>query len=276
MKIFISTIIFLPLLSSCFVMSSGSVGSGPLLNINDRPVGVSTGAARAITVMGLGGFHRDQLLQDAKSAMFQNYRLQEQQYYANITSNINTKFVLGGIVVVRRAVVSAEIMSQAATKEQTNVQGNLSTQSSSLSVNTNASRPIEPGLQKMSLRGANRDSFFVCESDTFFVGDVVYGNIGKNEAEYVHLQILQVEGKRVRLRYLDQIRTDEKLRYAYYRFFSASRSYNGFSSGEKVVVNSLLTGRHEGIVLGLNLKYALVKFHDMTDYYPLGRLEHLK
>lgn len=251
-KLIFFSLIVIFCFSSCLVTTNGMAGSGPLLDVKDRPVAVAMGSSRAFSVIGFGGFRRDILIQEAKSYMFANRPLKEKEYYSNITTQINSKYILGGVVVIRRVVVSAEVMSQDPPEKS-------------------ALTKVQQSPDPVAV------TWFKTDGDTFHVGETIYANIGSTESEFFRLKVVAVNGNKATVKFLDWVKEDRNIRVSEYRFFGETRSLGGYLHNDKVLVTSLSTGsRKEGTVLGANSRYVLVATKGEVDYYPVARLEHMK
>lgn len=235
--------------SACFVQSSGNVSSGPLLNVKDKYVAVAVGESKAFSVFGIGGFKKDGLVLEAKMKMFMNRPLGEKEYYANISAGLNTKFILG-FIVIRKVMVSADVLSQDENASLDKVAGN--------------------PLAKIGAR-----DFFISKEDTFRLGEIVYGNFGTSETNFYKTEIMAINGNKMSLRYIDLPKPNVTVRNDWYRFFSASKTLHGFKCDDNVNVKSMEVKdfKKNGIVLGVSKKYVLVLTELGMDYYIPERLE---
>jgi hypothetical protein len=233
-----------------------NVSSGPLLSIEDKNTGAVTGESRAVTVLGFGGFNRDGLVLEAKKDMIIKKPLKEKEYYANMTVTMNTKSIFGFLVVIRKVIVSADVMTQDTAYRKPDV----------LKI------PRNP-----TVTSAGNAKFFIIEPDTFRVGEKVYGNIGFKENEYFNLEVVSVNGKRATFGYVDQEKPYVTVKPAFYRFFSTTKSLSGFKHKDQVFLNSVASSKRlGGVVLGVTHKYVLILTGEGVDYYPPSRLEMVK
>jgi hypothetical protein len=72
-------LLFPLLMSSCLVINTGSVSSGPLLSVNDKYVDVATGECKSFTVLWIGGMHKKRMILQAKSRLVPKKTSQERR-----------------------------------------------------------------------------------------------------------------------------------------------------------------------------------------------------
>lgn len=102
--------LFATLLSSCVVIHSGNVSSGPLLNVKDQYVDIVVGEAKSVFIIGLGNLEQDHLVLDAKKDLFSKLHLRKNEYYSNFTTDISKKYIFGPFIQIIKATVSADIL----------------------------------------------------------------------------------------------------------------------------------------------------------------------
>jgi hypothetical protein len=167
------------ILSSCFVINSGGVSSGPLLSPDDRYIEIAEGRASSVNILGFGQFRYNDQVADARRKMFQSRPLQRGEYYANFTSDISRILFFGGLVVQTKIIVTADVLESADRKYRTDD----TTMLARISFN---------------FTGDNR---FIYKHDTLKIGDTVYYRKNSAISKY---RITRISNESLSLRNAEQ------------------------------------------------------------------------
>ena len=233
------------LMSSCLVFNSGNVGSGPLLNVNDKYVDIAMGESQSITALFFAWEYSNKMLLDAKMDLFKNRPLRKGEYYSNFSCDISKKVILG-IVYITRVTVSAEVLktSEPNAKPRDEM----------------VMKPTDPAFNNFIglLHPAN---YFVNKIDTFVLGEKVYYR-AKNQ--FRSFLITAINGNEVSLKYCYgnggtiQAPADKIL-------YSTKKSLNGYSVGERVALNQHSFGSKMVTIVAISDQRVLVQ--DKTGFF---------
>jgi len=232
-------ILLLPsILTSCIVLNSGNVSSGPLLDVKDKYRETARGEAHSILYLMLLGPQKNDLLLKAKRNMYQNRPLQAGEYYANFTGDLSKTIYLFGLIVVTKAIVSAEVIQSTSNSAQDEQ-------------NKDSSH-----FFKVSLNISSKGDF-VYKTDTFRLGEKVYYKEGR--AEFQQYTIRAIKANKVELAREDNTRV--LFVSLFEELFSRDKSLYRLHAGDKVI---LPYPNEAGMatILGVSGNRYLVKYED--------------
>ena len=255
-KIFFTAVISCALFSSCLVIHSGNVSSGPLLNVKDKYVDVAKGYAGSFFLFGIGDIHRDNLILDAKKMLYQNRPLNQNEYYSNFSVDISKKFILGFISVVN-VNVGSDVMRNGDT--------------------------LETGVFSRSFKNTigiiGEKSFFVSEKDTFKIGEEVYYASHKQEWKtYNRFRIISILNGNVNLKRIYSTEENEIVFIDKHNFYSTVKNLKEFSIGDKVKTRSGLFNEvlENGTIIGTCNDHVLARSKSGISPFPVVKLELVK
>lgn len=103
-------IIVVFLFTSCLVLHSGSVSSGPLLSAQASYVDMAKGKSKSVFMLGFGDLDNEDLVLQAKKNLYLSRPLLKDEYYSNFTTGFTNKYIVFGAVHVCKVTVSADVI----------------------------------------------------------------------------------------------------------------------------------------------------------------------
>jgi hypothetical protein len=112
MKKLIVFMLSIVLLGSCISLHKGHIApnSVSLSSDNFQVVKSISGEAKALYVLGIGGFNIEGLLREAKINMYNKYPPKPNEIITNITVDNKQTFFLGFLVMQHSVIVSADVV----------------------------------------------------------------------------------------------------------------------------------------------------------------------
>jgi hypothetical protein len=242
--------------SSCIVIHSGNTSSGPLLSVKDQYVDIAEGRAKAIFVLGFGNLKNDRLVLNARKDMYSKRHLVPQEYYANLTTDISRKYILGTFIQLTRVTVSADVLKSGDITET--VFADRFTKKIATPVKSKTETPLQEDNYSLITNG---DSLYY-SSDNNRYGLYV---AAMKEKETLVLIPTQSTNKTILVSLPDNL------------FFIKNKTVNGIVSGQSKsfeVKDEFSSGfiPKTGLVLGLSNNTALIDCEKSFYVVPLTKL----
>ncbi len=110
------------LFSGCVSLHNGTIQPTAVVVTHSdfKVIETVVGTSEVLYVMGIGGFGREGLVKEAKQDLYRQIDLKPGQMIANVTLDFKTSYFFGPLVVIRKAIVSAEILQIGGVKESRN------------------------------------------------------------------------------------------------------------------------------------------------------------
>lgn len=255
MKIIPFSFLSLFLLGSCVVIHSGGTSSGPLMSVHDQYVDIAEGKAKSIFIFGLGSLRNDKLVLNAKKDMYSRRHLLANEYYANFSTDIAKKYILGPFIQVSKVTVSADVLKSSNQTQDVFGDGFLK----------KIATPIETGIGTEGIKDNyslinNGDSLYY--SNAFGVYNLYVAAM--KDKETVILISTNPECKSVLVPLSTTI------------FFIKHKELNGIRFGQPFSFqtrdrHSLNNETKTGTVLGLNNRLVLLEFEKSFYVVPLEK-----
>jgi len=257
-------LVFLVLLifSGCVVIHSGGINSGPLLDIKDQYIDIVNGESRSVFILGFGNLKNDQLILLARKNMYSSRRLNINEYYSNLTTDISRKYILWPLIQITKVTVSADVLK--------------ANDSINPRYGHSFSKMITPFIDSKNNSSEKRQTIGLRNGDEIVNGDSIF--YYRNTKDCPLYVVSNIDKESVILLGTDPEHGNILVPISRNTFFIKNTIRNGFRFGSKVSLEIFdkLEGKDvqiKGLVFGFSKSYALIKAEEQFYIKPVDKIQ---